>query len=169
MTYNIHPIVVHFPIALLLVYSVIKILPWKKWLPNFAWKDIEIVLLTFGLLGAFASSSTGEIAEHLVRPEERLVETHAFFAALSTWLFGLLLAGEILSYLNIKFLSRPEFAKYQKWPNLVAKILTEKTLSKVLAFLGLIAIFMTGLLGGVMVYGVTADPLAPVVLKLLGL
>jgi hypothetical protein len=71
--------------------------------------------------------------------------------------------------LNTKFLNRPEFAKYQKWPNLAAKILTEKTLSKVLAFLGLVSITITGMLGGVMVYGVTADPLAPMVLKLLGL
>jgi len=169
MTYNIHPIIVHFPIALLFVYSVIKILPWKRWLPNFAWKDVEVVLLTFGLLGAFASSSTGEVAAELSNPSPQLVETHEFFASSSTWLFGLLLAGEVLTYLNSKVFSRPDFAKYQKWPDLLASILTHKVFSKVLAFLGLVAIFMTGLLGGVMVYGVTADPLAPVVLKLLGL
>lgn len=169
MTYNIHPIIVHFPVALLFVYSVIKILPFRKWLPNFAWKDVEVVLLIFGLLGAFASISTGEIAEELSNPSGKLVETHAFFATLSTWLFGLLLAGEVLAYVNTKVFSRPDFAKYQKWPSLVERILTHKVFSKVLALLGLMAITLTGMLGGIMVYGLSADPLAPMVLKLLGL
>ena len=76
MTYNIHPLFVHFPIALLFVYSIIKILPLQKWLPNVAWKHIERVLLLVGVLGAFAALSTGEIAEHLTRPNHDLVETH---------------------------------------------------------------------------------------------
>ncbi|MCX6747864.1 MAG: hypothetical protein NTW98_02895 [Candidatus Nomurabacteria bacterium] len=103
MIYNIHPLFVHFPIALLLVYSLIKILPLAKYFPNVAWKHIERALLVFGVLGAFASMTTGETAEHLTNPNEKLVETHAFFASFSTWVYGLLLAGEILSYLNVSF------------------------------------------------------------------
>ncbi len=57
--------VVHFPVALLLFYSIIKILPWSKWFPNVSWKHIERALLLAGVLGAFVSLSTGEVAEHL--------------------------------------------------------------------------------------------------------
>lgn len=169
MTYNIHPIIVHFPIALLFIYSIIKILPLSKWLPQVAWKHIERTLLVFGVLGAFASSATGEVAEHLVHPSHNLVEMHALFAGASTWIYGLLLAGEFLS-LFIPFLSaKINLPKTIHYLSIIEKILTQKTLSKFLAFLGLIAISITGMLGGVMVYGLSADPMAKIVLQILGL
>ena len=94
MTYNIHPLFVHFPIAFLLLYSLIRILPFERLIPSLSWRHIQQVLLLAGILGAFLSNTTGEIAEHLVRPEEALVEMHAFFALASTWIYGLLLGGE---------------------------------------------------------------------------
>lgn len=42
-------------------------------------------------------------------------------------------------------------------------------LISLLAVVGLFAITITGVLGGSIVYGTTADPLAPIVLKMLGL
>ena len=84
MMYNIHPLFVHFPIALLLIYSIIKILPLQKWLPAVAWKHIERALLFFGVLGAFAALSTGEIAEQMTRPNNDVVEAHSLFAAIAT-------------------------------------------------------------------------------------
>ncbi len=169
MNYNIHPIIVHFPIALLTIYSLIKILPVRKWFRNFAWHDVEVALLVFGVLGAMASNSTGEIAEHLVKPPHKLVETHAAFASATTWMYGLLLAGEILAWLKNKLLNNQKFTTYEKYTNPIIVILQNKFVVILLAVAGLIAVFITGLLGGVMVYGVTADPLAPFVLNLLGI
>lgn len=51
----------------------------------------------------------------------------------------------------------------------IQKILTHPIFSKILAFLGFIAISVTGLLGGAMVYNVSADPFTGVVLRLLGI
>ncbi|MCR4311379.1 MAG: hypothetical protein NUV54_02320 [Candidatus Taylorbacteria bacterium] len=51
MTYNLHPIVVRFPIALLVLYSIIKVLPLFKWFPSVSWKHIELALPVFGVLG----------------------------------------------------------------------------------------------------------------------
>lgn len=169
MNYNIHPMVVHFPIALLVIYTFIKVIPFKKWFPSFAWKNVEQVLLFFGVLGAFAASSTGEIAEHLVRPDHDLVETHAFFAAASTWLYGLLLLGEISAFLNKKVIPKNSINFVTKLFAIIEKVLCEKHISVLLAIFGLVSITITGLLGGVMVYGVTADPIAPIVLQILGL
>ncbi|MFM7089032.1 MAG: DUF2231 domain-containing protein [Candidatus Paceibacterota bacterium] len=169
MNYNIHPIIVHFPIALLTIYSLIKILPVRKWFSTFAWRDIEVVLLVLGVLGAMAANSTGEIAEHLVRPPHKLVETHAAFASVTTWMYGLLLTGEILAWLKAKFYNNLKFIEYQKYINPIVKILQNKFIVLVLALVGLFAVFVTGLLGGVIVYGVTADPIAPFVLKLLNI
>ena len=169
MTYNIHPIFVHFPIAFLLLYSFIKIVPLYKWFPRVAWKQVELVLLLAGVIGAFVANSTGEIAEHLVRPDHNLVEMHATFASISTWVYGLLLIGEALSVLTINIIPKIGIPKLTSFLVSIQKILTNRTLSIILALAGLVAISVTGLLGGVMVYGTTADPIAGVVLQLLGL
>jgi uncharacterized membrane protein len=168
--YNIHPIFVHFPIAFLFVYSIIKILPFRRWLPNVAWSDIEKVLLVFGLGGAYLSLSTGEQAEDFTRANKSLVEAHAFFANFSTRMYLLILIGEVANYINIKNFSFINKINYL--PKLIAwveKVLTNKNLVITLVILGFIALFLTGVLGGVLVYGTTADPLAPFILKLLNI
>jgi uncharacterized membrane protein len=169
MTYNLHPLVVHFPIALLVVYAGIKIVPVQKWFPSVSWNHIERALLFIGVLGAFAGLLTGETAEHLFQPNRELVEMHAFFATLSTWVFGTLLVGEILSMAH-SYINATLHAVKIKWFIFgLESLLTDRVFSVVLACVGLIAISVTGLLGGVMVYGLSADPLAETVVNLLGI
>lgn len=167
--YNIHPILVHFPIAFLFAYSVLKVLPLKRWFPNGAWKHIERALLLFGMLGAFLATTTGEIAEELTNPNSGLVEMHATFAGVSTWIFGLLLAGEIAALIRSEYGVKIQSQIVLKFLALVEKIFCHPAFSRILAIAGFVAITVTGLLGGVMVYGTTADPLAGIVLKILGI
>lgn len=169
MTYNLHPIFVHFPIALLFIYSIIKVLPFDKWFPKVSWKHIEMTLLTLGVLSAFVAASTGETAERLEQPDRQLVEAHATFASITIWLYGLLLVGEFLKFFNPKIALKLNIPWLNDLLLFIEKVLTHRVFSKVLAFLGFVAIFVTGLLGGAMVYGTSADPLAPFVLKLLGI
>jgi uncharacterized membrane protein len=164
---NIHPLFVHFPIALLFIYSIIKIIPVQKWLPHIAWRDIEKLLLVCGILGAFAALATGDTAERVFQPDRALVNAHSTFAALATWIYVTLLIGSIISAARLHTF-------FAKIPNAIQvflikleMLLTNKTFSAILAFLGLVAISITGLLGGVMVYGADADPAARVVLKIL--
>lgn len=169
MQYNIHPIIVHFPIAFLALYTLIKVFPLSSWIPRIAWRDIELILLVVGIFGAFTASSTGELAEHLVRKNHQLVETHAFFASLSTWLYGLILANEILTVMNRSIIPKLSSPILTKISTLVERIFSNKTVSLTLACLGLVSLTITGLLGGTLVYGTTADPIAPFVLRILGI
>lgn len=169
MTYNMHPIFVHFPIAFLLVYSLVKIIPFYRWLPNVAWLQVQRVLLFVGVLGAFAALSTGEIAEHLTGPDSQLVDMHATFANISTWAYSLILVGEILILLIPIIIKQVNLPKIVKLLSILKSVLTKKTVSVLLASVGLVAIIATGLLGGVMVYGTSADPIAGFVLKILGI
>ena len=170
MNYNIHPLFVHFPIALLFVYSLIKNLPLKKWFPKVAWRDIERVLLVVGVLGAFAALATGDTAQHLTQPNRALVNAHSDFGAFSTFIYGSLLAGEFAAVINAFNASR---GKAWGWLTsvlqFVEEVLCNPAFSAVLAFVGLVAISVTGLLGGTLAYGLTADPVAPFVLHLLGI
>lgn len=170
MTYNIHPLFVHFPIALLFLYSIIKVVPFKKWFPKVAWRDIERVLLLVGFLGACAALLTGDTAEHIVRPNRQLVDAHSTFASIATWIYGALLAGEITAVINArKFI----YGKGYEWVSVtlqfIESVLCNAFFSGLLAVLGFIAISVTGMLGGVIAYGLTADPLSGSLLSLLGI
>lgn len=169
MNYNLHPIFVHFPIAFLFVYSLIRSLPLNRWLPKIAWKHIELGTLVVGMLGLFASLVTGEVAESLTRPPRSLVNAHSDFATFTVIIYSVLLAGEILNWLNTRYSSNQSIKPFFKQLFSLGKILSGNVVGITLAILGLIAITVTGLLGGVMVYGTTADPLAPIVLSLLGI
>lgn len=167
--YNIHPILVHFPIALLVLYSVVKILPLQRLFPQVAWRQIERMLLTFGFLGALAALATGDLAEQIAKPEHDIVEMHSTFADISTILYGFLLLGEVASILNGRIFADKHWYKTAKISRLFERVLCNRVFSILLSLAGLICITVTGLLGGVMVYGSTSDPIAPFVLKLLGL
>ena len=169
MTYNIHPIFVHFPIALLFIYSIVKILPFKKWFPKVTWNYLEFFLLIVGTLGAFVAGITGGIAEESIHKNRQLIEMHSTFAGISTVLFSLLLLGEILILITPKIFSKYILPKISVLVLFVQKMLVNPVLSKIIAFLGLVSITVTGLLGGIIVYGPTADPMAGIVLKLLGI
>lgn len=169
MTYNIHPIFVHFPVALLSIYSLVKILPLKKWFPLISWKHIEVLLLIIGVAGSFMALATGEIAERLIDGNRQIIEAHSMFAKIATFIYILLLSGEILPFLLPVISSKFNFPRITNFLVSIRGILTNNVFSITLAFLGLIAISITGLLGAVIVYGVSADPIAGFVLQLLGL
>jgi hypothetical protein len=169
MTYDIHPIVVHFPIALLFLYSVIKILPLDKWLPRVSWRDIERFLLFIGVIGAFIARTTGEMIGGDAPSGNKLLEMHELFASITLWLYGILLVGEIFAIFNGSFIAKLNIAPLSKIGNLIEKIICNKYLSILIAILALVSITVTGMLGGVMVHGLSADPFAPMVLNMLGI
>lgn len=170
MTYNLHPIFVHFPIALFTIYSFIKIFPFRRWMPRVSWLDIERVLLVFGIFGAFFALGTGDTAEHLYRGSRAIVEVHSGFASASVWIYGILLFGEFLAILNKEFFTFLErYPKILKVSKSLEKIIKNRIIGKFLALIAFVVLFVAGVLGGVMVYGTTADPFASMILNLLGL
>lgn len=166
MNYNIHPIFVHLPIVFLFFFAVIKIIPFEKVFRNFPFQSLRRFLLLFGLLGAFMALQTGEIAEHLVG-ESKLIEVHSIFANISVWVFVALSIGELANLLISKNTVENLFLK--KIVIFLDRVFYNVWISKILAFLGFCFIVITGLLGGVIVYGVSSDPLAGFVLKLLNI
>lgn len=169
MTYNIHPLFVHFPIAFLFLYSILTIIPFYKWFPSFSWKEVRFVVLVVGVIGAIFASITGEVAEHLVRPDKNLVEMHSFFAGFSIFIYSLILVGQLFSLINPYIEKKFINFSLLKLFRFIERILSNKIVSILLSIIGLVSISFTGLLGGVMVYGTSTDPIAPIVLKLLGI
>jgi hypothetical protein len=162
---NIHPIFVHFPIALLLVWSLLQFKKLEVWLPKISWKSVRDILLVVGFAGALAALLTGDIASEIVG-ETALIETHSTFAIITTVLYGLFVVE-----LMIK-LVRPVWkmpALLEKFTALYIKSIEASWLRALLVIAAILGLIVTGLLGGAIVFGTSADPLSGPILRLFGL
>lgn len=147
-----HPKVVHFPIALLLTYTLLEVIGaiFKKEL----FSNAAYILLILGVLGAVAAVLTGEQAEQLFdnwnKTSGALMDKHVHFANLTVWLFTFLLI------IRTAFVILVQVKK--KYLNLADKI---KYVFVVIALVGCFFIYQTGEYGGKMVYehGVGTKPM----------
>jgi hypothetical protein len=158
---NPHVVLVHFPIALLTIYSVLEVLHLKRLIALPYWFYIKAAFVILGALGAGASFLTGEIAEEQFRPSSglhRLIETHANFALASLLFFGIIALLYAVAWLGRAGI----FTRYHNTLNLVTK--TEKFLASgtmpLLGIIGLALITVTGALGGSIAFGPDIDPVA---------
>ena len=167
---NIHPIVVHFPVALLTLWSVIEIIRPSRWLPRVSWPSVSAVLLLVGFVSAFAALLTGDIASEGVR--SGVVETHEHFAQFTVLVYGLFVIDFVLP-LVLRMLMRalPSglYDIVMRIARVYERLFQARSLRALLAIVALGSLTITGILGGVMVYGPTTDSLAPIVMSLLGL
>jgi uncharacterized membrane protein len=166
MSFNIHPLLVHFPIAFLLLYSLLTILPIQHLIKG-PWQEIRRILLICGVGGALASGLTGELAEGLFRVQHNLVEIHANMAKITIALYSALCLGEILLLTKNEW--NKLFAKNASLSNICQRTmhaLTHPTTVKIIATLGAITLCLTGLLGGMISHPSSTDPLAPLVKKI---
>lgn len=88
----IHPMVVHFPIALLMVSTAIEAVAW--WRQSERLRDMSLLLLALGVLSAGAAVITGHFAEEAAEAQkisEAAIELHETVAFAASAIFGSLL------------------------------------------------------------------------------
>lgn len=167
---NLHPIFVHFPIALLTLYSALEVTKYAK--DSASWKHARAILVFFGTLGAFFSLSTGETAEHLFKDSSlrSVLEMHSFLATITTWVYAVLAVSYLLSWLQEErlFSSLPHALKKPVTSILaLANLILGTPLAAALAILGFIGLAFVGALGAILVYGPNFDPMTSFVYALL--
>lgn len=162
---NIHPIFVHFPIALLTVYAIAELARFKKLIAEAYYFYVKATLVIAGTLGAFSALLTGDPAEHALTDKSLrpLVETHSTFAAASTWIFTFLALVYIVLWINRSSwnekLLAGKFSKIWIVKVKVADWILHSPFVPILALIGLVTITITGALGGAIVYGPNVDPI----------
>lgn len=171
---NIHPMFVHFPIALLTLYAVMRLIP-RKWIKEYAWWDGAVAFLAFvGWPMTILSAVTGGIAEGIVKDKVpmELIEKHEMFAGLTIVLFFLFFGSELVKVFqrcgcgNNLASKNALFAFLWKIKQKAAHIILDTPLVKVLALAGIVLLTFTGALGGSIVYGPEADPIVSAVYNL---
>lgn len=175
---NIHPIFVHFPIALLTIYAMMELLKFKKVkeLPYFFYT--KAIILIIGALSSSVALQTGEMAEDALNSPElhNLVEKHAWFAGFASYIFAVLAIVYAVSWVNKSDFAKNILSKVTNigiinklWifvSSIAEKILASDLLMITLAIVGLATITITGALGGAIVYGPNIDPIVQIIYNL---
>lgn len=105
MDIALHPMMVHFPIALLIT-SVVFDVAWIM-VKRESLREGALWLLALGLLGGLAALGSGELAEEAAEKAglaESLIERHEVLAKITLGIFGLLLAWRL--FLRNQFTAR---------------------------------------------------------------
>lgn len=150
---NIHPIIIHFPIAFLTLYAVLELVRFQKVTSQPYWFYVKAILVIAGSLGALVAFITGGIASGWVNEGPRIFLLHKYFG-FSTFLLSVIVAK----------------AYGWQWfrPNRYSRFILQPKVVVSLAILILFFVTTTGGLGGAMVRGTTFDPFMKPIFKLLG-
>lgn len=168
----IHPIVVHIPVGLLAVYSLLEIARFRFMTRLPSYEAVKAAFVIIGTAGAFMALSTGELAEHAYPGMHDLIEVHAAFATVTTWVFTALSWGYACRAITsspsiMPYISRSPFL--ERCVRLSVRFLLNPAVSILLAAIGLAVLGITGGLGGAITRGPGFDPLMTPVMRLLGL
>lgn len=97
-----HPLIVHFPIALLLVAFMFKIIALRY--KREVWERGGTVLLILGVLSIWIAIFTGGLAEDIVSKDlcdPAVLEKHEDLAWVTAWLFTSGLVIDLLRYIKV--------------------------------------------------------------------
>lgn len=176
---NIHPLVVHFPIALLTLYSLLEI----AWLFNRArtkkLNQTKLFLLFVWTIGTFFALQSGELAqEYLGMKWSTLIHTHENFAQASyttyiilsvyyllTWVQStnifLLLPEKIGTQVQNAYKNLENNSIFSKFQEIILNIINRPYVKYVVflwAAIGLLLLTITWALWGAITQGPDTDP-----------
>ena len=163
---DFHPIIVHFPVALLTVYVGLEFLRLRVVLALPWWYYAKALFLIPGSIGAGVALLTGDIASESFGAGGdflRILELHELAAQVTTAIFSLLavcyaivIARDVNVVLTVQSVVgwRRTFADAAR----IAQQFIESWFAPFVALFGLISLTITGGLGGLLVYGPDLDP-----------
>ena len=154
---NIHPLLVHFPIAFFTLYSLLELLSFLKFFKNSYWFYLKAILVTLGVLSAGFAVIAGQIIEQKFKNVEDLVELHSKINEIATLLFFIIAVCYVVEWLRR--------GKSKILPKTIMDLgitlksfVLDTPLIYFLSFIGFCLILIGAALGGAIAYGPNFDP-----------
>ena len=162
---DIHPILVHFPIAILSIYAILEVLRLKRLQKMQGWfyaKSYTAIVGTFASYAAYAAGPEG--GRNVDATFRHIRELHSNWATATLIIFSVITLHYIIVLFGRHAGIQAWFAKSEGTKKLwsflahISSVIGNPALLVILAVLGLCAITITGALGGSLVYGADVDP-----------
>lgn len=174
---NIHPILVHFPIAILTIYAILELLRFKRLQQLSGWWYAKAYTAIVGAVSVSAAFASGDETggRSVLDPvtHAKVFELHQTWASITVTIFVIIGAHYLIELLRrnpsvIRFTEKSHLTQ-QIWNILsrLSRFIGTPIVLVVLALAGLCAITITGGLGGSMVYGADVDPFVSLIYKLM--
>ena len=150
MNTPLHPLIVHFPIALLTLGAIVQLI--ALWRPDF-WNRLANFSLITGFISGVAAYLTGDAGEHFARQvfgtKEEAIHLHESFAFFTLVVFGVIVAIKIYQMFPL-FSQLKKYARFSSSKVFIPLLL-------VLSLAGGTLVFLTGHYGGKLVYSSNAQ------------
>lgn len=156
---NVHPLLVHFPIAFFVTYAVFELLRFKILTRQPYWFYIKAILVSLGVIGAIFAGISGQLIESRFT-DRALISLHQHINFAASTIFAVITFAYVVRWLKITPGVKIDvvLGSLTKMSLSIEHIVLDTLLLYPLVILGLLLIMIGGALGGIIVYGPNLDP-----------